>query len=216
LLWIHPFIDGNGRVARLYTDAFVRKVGLGGHGLWTASRGLARHRKQYLDALAAADAERWDDYDGRGVRSSRALIAFCQFFLEVCLDQVRYMGGLLAIDGLSKRIETYATRRAMGGLGSTISSNSGHLIVEAMLRGTLPRGSAARVLGVSERSARRVLGTLLKERLLLSDSAKGPVRIGLPTIVVPHYFPQLYPEGVVEDAPITSSSSSDAGRTPHR
>lgn len=29
LLWIHPFGDGNGRVARLMTDAYLRRIGLG-------------------------------------------------------------------------------------------------------------------------------------------------------------------------------------------
>lgn len=66
LLWIHPFGDGNGRVTRLMTDAYLRRIGVGGQGLWTASRGLARRRVDYKAALAAADAQRWDDYDGRG------------------------------------------------------------------------------------------------------------------------------------------------------
>lgn len=105
LLWIHPFLDGNGRVARLFTDAYLRRAGLGGHGLWTASRGLARHRPRYFEALAAADAERRNDYDGRGARSQAALGAFCEFFLGVCLDQVQFMIGLLDLDGLVARIE---------------------------------------------------------------------------------------------------------------
>src|SRR5918996_238469 len=83
-LWVHPFGDGNGRVARLLTDACLRRIGVGAHGLWTISRGLARARDRYRAALAGADAERWNDYDGRGRRSARALHEFCAFFLEVC------------------------------------------------------------------------------------------------------------------------------------
>ena len=111
LLWIHPFLDGNGRVARLFSDACLRRAGLGGHGLWTVSRGLARQRGRYFDLLAQADAERAGDYEGRGARSLAALTAFARFFLDVCLDQVRFMSSLLQLDGLLERIEGYVDRR---------------------------------------------------------------------------------------------------------
>jgi hypothetical protein len=41
--------------------------------------------------------------------------------------------------------------------------------------------------------ARKVLSALVKERLLVSDSPKGPVRIGLPSHAVPFLIPDLYP-----------------------
>ncbi len=40
--YIHPFPDGNGRVSRLVCHAMALKAGIGGHGLWSISRGLAR------------------------------------------------------------------------------------------------------------------------------------------------------------------------------
>lgn len=194
LLWIHPFLDGNGRVGRLFTDAYLRRAGLGGHGLWTASRGLARQRSRYLDALAAADAERWNDYDGRGARSRRALTAFARFFLEVCLDQIRFMGALLDLDGLRARIEDYALRRRRGALGTKLSAEARHLLVGALLGGSVARGEAPRMAGVSDRSARRILSQLVREGLLVSDTPKGPVRLGFPVSVVGFYFPHLLPE----------------------
>ncbi len=194
LLRIHPFLAGNGRVARLSTHASLRQAGLGGHGLWTASRGLARNRARYLDALAATDAERWNDYDGRGQRSQAALLSFCEFFLDTCLDQVRFMRGLLELDGLLDRVEDYARRRAAGGLGARLPSEAVRLLTEALLRGEIPRGGAARITGMSDRTARRILGALARERLLISDTPKGAVRLGLPMHVVGFYFPQLFPE----------------------
>lgn len=41
LLWIHPFLDGNGRVARLMSHAMFLDLGVRS-ALWSLSRGLAR------------------------------------------------------------------------------------------------------------------------------------------------------------------------------
>ncbi len=201
LAWIHPFTDGNGRVARLFTDAYLRRIGLGGHGLWTASRGLARRQKMYFEWLEAADAERWNDYDGRGARSERGLAGFSKFFLETCIDQVQYMRSLLEIDTLSDRIASYIERRASGGLGKTrVPVEAKYLLQEAMLRGEVARGEAPRITGLGERTARNLLKQLTDEKLLVSDSPKTPVRLGFPVDVIPYYFPQLYPEDAVAAA----------------
>jgi Fic family protein len=40
--YIHPFPDGNGRVSRLMSHAMAHFAGIGAHGLWSISRGLAR------------------------------------------------------------------------------------------------------------------------------------------------------------------------------
>ena len=51
LLWIHPFFDGNGRVARLMSHAMLLRYGVGSR-LWSAARGLARNAERYKAALA--------------------------------------------------------------------------------------------------------------------------------------------------------------------
>ncbi|MGH7704090.1 MAG: Fic family protein [Gemmatimonadales bacterium] len=199
LLWIHPFTDGNGRVARLHSDAMIRWLGLGAHGLWTVSRGLARKRPEYLRLLEAADAERWNDHDGRGHRSARALVEFCRWFLEVCLDQVRYMSASLDLDTLSARITEYVERRSSGGLGPRLPGEARHLLIACLTLGEVPRGEATRLTGLGERTARKILVQCVRERLLVSDTPKGPVRLGIPAAVAEWYFPQLYPAGALEE-----------------
>lgn len=103
LLWIHPFVDGNGRVARLHTHLVVTALDLT-HGLWSPLRGIARDVESYYARLNNADLPRRNDLDGRGPLSQEELVAFSGWLLDVCLDQVRFMRGLLALDALKARI----------------------------------------------------------------------------------------------------------------
>lgn len=81
-LWVHPFLDGNGRVARLISHALLKRLGVG-TGLWSVARGLAREQIRYKQLLMAADAPRESDRDGKGNLTQRGLVAFSQFFLEL-------------------------------------------------------------------------------------------------------------------------------------
>ncbi|MGE3549605.1 MAG: Fic family protein, partial [Geobacter sp.] len=62
-----------------------------------------------------------------------------------------------------------------------------------LLRGQLARGDVIRASGMAERTGRIVLGQLLDEGLLVSDSPKREVRLGLPTHIAGYLFPDLYP-----------------------
>ncbi len=193
LLWIHPFLDGNGRVARLFTHAYLHRARIDGHGLWAVTRGLARSRDAYLAALEDADEPRRGDLDGRGNLSETGLAAFCTFFLETVLDQIRYMRDVLEIDALQARIagfiELAASRREA-------RPEAVFLLREVMLRGEIARGEAARATGLGTRSAQALVADLLRRGWLETSSAKGPLHLGLPANVVAYYFPRLYPEAV--------------------
>jgi len=193
LAWIHPFVDGNGRVTRLFTHAYAIRTGLHAHGLWTVTRGLSRNRDRYMAALITADQARASDTDGRGNLSEMGLKGFCQFFIETALDQVRFMGGLLELQGLEERITSYIERRVAL---KELQPESKYIVREALLRGEVPRGEMGRITGKPERTARRILEQLLSDGLILPGTAKGPVRLAFPTKAVGYYFPRLYPEGV--------------------
>jgi Fic family protein len=193
LAWIHPFLDGNGRVTRLFTHAYFIRAKTDGHRLWMVTRGLARRRDEYMAALAAGDARRRNDLDGRGNLSDEGLAHFCRFFLGTAIDQVEFMRGLLDLDAMQERILLSAERWVAR---ARASATIPHLLRDVFLRGEMTRGEATRVLQKPERTARRILGALLKEGLLSSDSIGAPVRVGFPTSLVGYYFPRLYPEGV--------------------
>jgi Fic family protein len=193
LAWIHPFSDGNGRVTRLFSHAYLIKTRIDGHGLWTISRGLARNRDAYIAALAGADEHRQGDLDGRGNLSNKGLLNFCGFFLEIALDQVEFMSSLLELDAMKRRISGYVERQVRLG---ELQEESIYLLSEVFLNGEIQRGEASRITGKPERTARRILKDLLEKSLLISDSEKGPVRLAFPVKIAAYYFPRLYPEGV--------------------
>jgi Fic family protein len=193
LAWIHPFRDGNGRVARLFSDAVIRRLGIDGGGLWSLSRGFARNRAEYYERLANADQGRSSASadDGRGHLSERALWDFCEFTLRVMADQIAFMEQLLDLASLERRIEHYV--RVVDLRVAPEADRVFPLLREALLRGEFPRGEAARIVGASDRTGRAALTLTIGAGLLVSDTPKGPVRLGLPAKVHESYFPQLFP-----------------------
>ncbi|MDW3206072.1 MAG: Fic family protein [Alphaproteobacteria bacterium] len=189
LLWIHPFYDGNGRVARMHSHAYLKKIGVGS-SLWSVSRGLARRVGDYKRLLMAADNPRQGDLDGRGNLSSKSLHEFCIFFLETCIDQVEFMEEMLKPTELIRRIERY-TGDAIH--KKDLPKGSYQLLREALHAGEFERGRAAEITGYKERQGRSVLNALLDKGLLVSDTQRGPVRLGFPNEVVDWWFPRLYP-----------------------
>ena len=105
--YIHPFPDGNGRVSRLMSHAMTLQAGIGAHGLWSVSRGLARglaRPSEYKDMMDRADAPRQGALDGRGNLSLKALHQFVEWFLDVAIDQVEFMTILFDFEGLFPRL----------------------------------------------------------------------------------------------------------------
>ena len=190
LLWIHPFLDGNGRVARLMSYAMLRDA-LDTGGIWSIARGLARRASDYKAQLAACDLSRRNDLDGRGNLSEEALAEFTQFFLRLCIDQVRFMERLVTPSRLHGRIMVWAKEEARAG---TLPPKSGAVLEAVLFRGELPRGDLPNLLGTRERQARRVTSALLKHGVLQSESSRAPLRIAFPARLASRWLPGLFPE----------------------
>ncbi len=189
LLWLHPFYDGNGRVARLVAHAMLLRSGVGS-SIWSVARGLARNVERYKTSLMLADETRHNDLDGRGALSESRLREFCEFFLETCVDQVHFMDSLLQPTELLRRMKLFVDDEVSA---RRLPKGSLVLLREALLAGQLERHRAAELTGYQERRGRQVLTSLLKAGLLVSQGPKAPVRIGFPTEVAERWFPRLYP-----------------------
>lgn len=194
LTWLHPFRDGNGRVARLFSGLYFAKAGVNKSNLWSLSRGLSRNNKQYMFELWATDSP--DEQNGAHYFDDDLLADFCKFFFEICLDQIRFMEGLLRLDQIETRIDWYVETRTKQDKNS-LRVESAKLLRAVFMRGAIPRGMAAEILNMSERNARRIVSALIKDGLLQSQSHRAPLTIGLPLGVLPYYFPDLYDPSVI-------------------
>ena len=190
LLWIHPFADGNGRVARLVSYAMLLEA-LDTGGIWSIARGLARAEDRYKQHLAECDLPRRNDLDGRGALSEEALASFTEFFLVACLDQVKFMAELMQPAALRRRILDWAKdEERVGG----IMPNSSRALAHILTNRELERRDVPEVVGLDERKARRVTARLHERGIIAAPTHKAPFRIAFPASLAPGLMPGLYPK----------------------
>ena len=195
LVWIHPFLDGNGRVARLMSHAqLLHSLDTG--SVWSVARGLARKVETYKYLLANCDQPRRNDLDGRGTLSEEALGEFTEFFLNVCLDQVKFMESIMQPDRLRTRIVLWAEEETRLG---ELPAKSGSLLEALLYRGELPRGDADAVLGTGERQARRVVAALLAKGVISSESSRAPLRLTFAAKFASRWLPGLFPDQIAPE-----------------
>jgi Fic family protein len=190
ILWVHPFLDGNGRVVRLVSYAMLRKA-LDTRGLWSVARGLARQEAAYKEHLAACDGPRRGDRDGRGTLSEAALASFTEFFLRTCIDQVAFMESLMRPDRLRDRILIWAEEEIRAG---ALPPRSGVVLKAVLYQGYLDRGEVETILGASDRTARRITSALIGVGALSSESTRAPLRLAFPAKHAGRWMPGLFPD----------------------
>ena len=198
LMWVHPFIDGNGRAARLHSHLLLHVLRLTG-GLWSPMRGLARSHELYHAGLNNADLPRRNDLDGRGPLSQEELVAFASYFFATCLDQIIFMSEMLALDRFRDRLADAlryleAQPWRIGAEKSVVKAEALPAVHYVAITGPMERTRFLATMGLPARTARRVLASLLDYGLLRSDSRLGPVSFNVPLKSLRWLFPRLWPE----------------------
>lgn len=198
LAWIHPFRDGNGRVARLHSHLLLHAMGLS-TGLWSPMRAMARSVDEYYARLANADLPRRNDLDGRGSLSQEELVSFARWFVERCADQVGFLEERLDLARLKTGLAALLSHLAahpwqVGSEKSVVKAECVEALHYCAVTGPLDRARFAALTGLGERTGRRVLASLLDFGILRSDSPKGPVSFALPLASLRFVLPGLWPE----------------------
>lgn len=195
LTWIHPFEDGNGRTVRLHTYAGLHAMELT-QGIWSPTRGLARNTQAYYGKLIGADAARAGDLDGRGNLSEKGLVAFIDYMLDTCLDQVAFMKSMLKQEEFPIRLSMLL---AAEGTGSGHEANLREPSILLPLRVLMYEKSMDRdhfkaMINVAPRTSDRILARLLEIGILSSATPRGPVSLAIPLRWWGYLFPRLWPE----------------------
>ncbi|MCP4697279.1 MAG: Fic family protein [Gammaproteobacteria bacterium] len=198
LAWIHPFLDGNGRAGRLFTDNYMRHAGLDGYGLWSVCRGFARDKAAYYAALARADMVRQGSTDGRGILSDGGLAAFTRYFLETALDQVKFFSGLLEPEKFVKRVHIYFELRAKGALPGDgrqpmpiLKPKAEEIYIMLLKRGPMTRTDIRALIDLGEHPTRNLLTQMAAEGLIEATPNK-PIALSLSAASLPILFPKLW------------------------
>jgi Fic family protein len=190
LAWIHPFLDSNGRVARLMSHATLLET-LNTGAIWSVARGLAKRVATYKELLANCDRTRRNELDGRGNLSEEALVDFTRFFLETCIDQVDFIEKLVQPNELRARIQLWVEEEARL---QRIHPKSGLLLDAILYRGEVPRGDVAQILGLSARYSRDTVAELTQRGVIASETPYGPIHLVFTAKLAPRWMPSLFPE----------------------
>ncbi|MDH3209745.1 MAG: Fic family protein [Burkholderiaceae bacterium] len=199
LAWVHPFRDGNGRVARLHTHFALERLGLSG-GLWSPLRGFARSQPRYYEQLDAADAPRAGDLDGRGNLSQRALVSWIEYVLEICLDQVQFMTAMLDLASMKDRIAaclSFEQAVVKQGVREEALRPLHYLFAT---QSELDRADFKAMTGLGDRLSSSLVSALVRRELVRTDSPYGRLRFGVPLHALRFYFPALWPEAEASPA----------------
>lgn len=189
--FVHPFLDGNGRVTRMQTHLQLCYLGLRPM-LWSLSRGLARRHEDYYRYLALADSPRQGDLDGRGQLSQRHYFGFIEFMLDVCHDQVDYMTEALNTVTLRARLTKvfqYNEQLQHSGVRPTTAP----AVLALLTQGSMPRSDFKTFIGLNPRQASDELSALVNLGVVHSKSPKARIiEPGLPAWFAGEIFPELH------------------------
>lgn len=178
--YVHPFVDGNGRVGRLLSRAALGKCGASGRGLWSLSHAFSQAGIEvYRQTLDRADTTRRGDLDGRGNLSLAALREFVGWFLRTAIAEATLAETTFSECPLQQRF-----RMAMGEVGI-----SGRAIEIAM--STLMLGSFGADSHRYHREEDRAAINALQQAGFLKPTRRRPDRIGvgMPVASLPTLLP---------------------------
>jgi hypothetical protein len=166
-------------------------------------RGLARTQEDYYARLNNADKPRRNDLDGRGALSQEELVKFAEYFLVICLDQVKFMQQQLDLVTLKDRLKSllnYLQENPwqLGSEKSIIKTDALEALHYTAMAGPVERARFIAMTGLGDRTGRRVLASLLDYGVLSAESTRAPVSFTVPLSSLRFLFPRLWPEAEVD------------------
>lgn len=172
--WIHPFADGNGRTARLHTQAALIQSGIGVSRSWSISRGLARSQTEYYERLQSCD----------NLQES-TLYQFVEFLAHTCRDQMQFMQQKINIELMQSAYKKLAQEIDMPKAFQPIW---GLLIKE----GVMKKSDIALLTSKTDRMVRNYVQKLLSSGLIVEGEGQN-IELNLSPVVGAIVLPGLFP-----------------------
>lgn len=91
---------------------------------------------------------------------------------------------------LRTRILLWAEEEARIG---TLPAKGGAILEAILYRGELPRGDAEALVGTGDRQARRIVGALMGQGVVVAESTRAPLRLAFPATLASRWMPGLFP-----------------------
>lgn len=188
-VWIHPFGNGNGRVARLLTYAMMAKQGfIDSSGLRTLNPTavFGSNREEYYDHLSRADS--LDDED---------VLAWAEFMLGGVQEDLRSIGKLQDADFVREQILIPAYRAAFE--AGRITDQQLKMLQIVIAKDRVKAGDFAKIITGSHAARSQAVRKLVDARLLRATGRFYSLRLS-PNSVTRFIRRQLDIEGLLPTA----------------
>lgn len=172
--------NGIGSIVRALTFEHFALLGLQPH-LWSLSRGLGRRLDEYQSATGMNDPMQRDGLERAQQLTGREQLAFIEFMLDVCHEEVDYMTAALNRRRLRESVtRAYKTNSRLKDSG--IRPETMPALLALLIQGALPRYKFVTFTGLSPEAASNQLNRLINLGIVVS-SPSNPHRleVGLPT-----------------------------------
>jgi Fic family protein len=147
--WIHPFGNGNGRAARLFTYAMLKYGGFHFNGMVSLPRAFERDKQDYYGYLAKADAG--------------DVVSWVKYFLRTLLVELGYWQTRLAGKKLEESIDGFLDSLLAQ---KKIIKNEKKCLKIAFMVGVVTNDFLQKQLGLSRATATRILTRLADKKFL--------------------------------------------------
>jgi hypothetical protein len=151
--------SNGGAFARALTFEYFALLELHPH-LWSLSRGLGRRLGEYQSAAAMNEPMGKDGLEGGQKRTSGGQLAFIDFMLDVCHEEVDYMTTALSRRGLRESV-THAYRKNSRLKEAGISPGTMPAFLALLIQGTLTRSEFEIFTGLPPEAASDQLSRLI-------------------------------------------------------
>ncbi|WP_277587796.1 helix-turn-helix domain-containing protein [Pseudomonas chlororaphis] len=182
---------GIGAFARALTFEHFALLGLHPH-LWSLSRGLGRRLEEYQSATGMNDPMQTDGLEGAQKLIGGGQLAFIDFMLDVCHEEVDYVTTALNRRRLRESItHAYRTNSQLKEAGITPETMPAFLAL--LIQGALPRSEFVTFTGLPRKAANDQLNRLLSLGIVVSTPSNHQrLEVGLPVWFAQDLLPDFH------------------------